>query len=174
MGGVQQLLASGLARKLKYRLNCWSIFGRFPAKVGPRIPPDGSGSKKGAKRPQKTNRDQFECYFVTCPAPPSKLKSKIRASPRLTVAIRSWRCAAATENLETCIGAHRTLSESPVPGPNSSPSPMAGNDVPRPSRTIVSYTKKTCRDITCEYLFGRHVRINHRYHLITLSQIFCF
>ncbi len=43
-------LTSGLNRKLKYKLKCWSVFGRFPAKLGPRTPSDGSGSKKGAER----------------------------------------------------------------------------------------------------------------------------
>ncbi len=42
-------LTSGLNKKIKYRLKCWSVFGRFPAKLGPRTPPDGSGSKNGAE-----------------------------------------------------------------------------------------------------------------------------
>ncbi len=40
------VLTSGLNRKLKYR----SVFGSFPAKLGPRTPLNGSGSKNGAER----------------------------------------------------------------------------------------------------------------------------
>ncbi len=45
-----QNLTIGLDRKLKYKLKFWSVLGRFPAKLGPRTPPDGSGSKNGAER----------------------------------------------------------------------------------------------------------------------------
>ncbi len=43
-------LTSGLDRKLKYRLKFWSVFGRFPAKLGPKTPLNGPGSKHGAER----------------------------------------------------------------------------------------------------------------------------
>ncbi len=39
-----------LNKKLKYRLKRWSVFSRFPANLGPKTPPDGSGSKDGAER----------------------------------------------------------------------------------------------------------------------------
>ena len=42
-------LTSGLNRKLKSRLKFWSVFGRFPAKLGPRTPLNGSGLKNGAE-----------------------------------------------------------------------------------------------------------------------------
>ncbi len=48
--GTGTIPTSGLNRKLKYRLKCWSVFGRFPAKLGPRISLNGSGSENGAKR----------------------------------------------------------------------------------------------------------------------------
>ena len=41
---------SGLTRKLKSKLKCWSVFGRFPATLGPRTPLNGPGSKTGAER----------------------------------------------------------------------------------------------------------------------------
>ncbi len=41
---------SCLNRKLKYRLKFASVFDLFPAKLCPRSPPDGSGSKNGAER----------------------------------------------------------------------------------------------------------------------------
>ncbi len=43
-------LSGGRKQKLKSRFLYWSIFGRFPAKLGPRTPPDGAGSKNGAVR----------------------------------------------------------------------------------------------------------------------------
>ncbi len=43
-------LNSGLNRKLKYRLKLWSVFGLLPAKLGPRTPLNGPGSKNGAER----------------------------------------------------------------------------------------------------------------------------
>ncbi len=43
-------LTSGLNRKLKYKSKFWSVLGRFPAKLGPKTPPDGSGSENGAER----------------------------------------------------------------------------------------------------------------------------
>ncbi len=43
-------LASGLNMKLKSRLKFWSVLGRFPAKLGPKTSPDGSGSENGAER----------------------------------------------------------------------------------------------------------------------------
>ncbi len=72
--GVAQL-TSGLDRKLKSRLKFWSVLGRFPAQLGPKTPPDGSGSKNGAERtqnpPMKPIRMPF-CY-IFC----STIKTKI-------------------------------------------------------------------------------------------------
>ena len=47
---MEVLLTSGLNRKLKSRLKFWPVFGRFPAKLGPRTPLNGPGSKNGAER----------------------------------------------------------------------------------------------------------------------------
>ncbi len=44
------ILTGGLNKKLKYRLKFWWVFGRFPAKLGPRSPLNGPGSKKCAER----------------------------------------------------------------------------------------------------------------------------
>ncbi len=41
-------LSSGHNRKLKSRFWVCTIFGRFPANLGPRTSPDGSGWKNGA------------------------------------------------------------------------------------------------------------------------------
>ena len=46
----EALRTNGLNRKLISRLKFWSVLIRFPAKHGPRTPPDGSGSKNGAER----------------------------------------------------------------------------------------------------------------------------
>ncbi len=50
IGVIVTLLTSGLNRILKYRLKFWSVFERFPAKLGPRTSLNGSGSKHGAER----------------------------------------------------------------------------------------------------------------------------
>ncbi len=43
-------LLAVLIRKPKYRLKFWWVFGRFPAKLGPKTPLNGPGSKNGVKR----------------------------------------------------------------------------------------------------------------------------
>ncbi len=35
---MPDLITSGLNRKLKHRLKFWSVFGHFPAKLGPQDP----------------------------------------------------------------------------------------------------------------------------------------
>ncbi len=54
---------SGLNRKLKYRLKCWWLFGRFPAKLGPKTPLNGSGSKNGAERTYNQPRRPIQIPF---------------------------------------------------------------------------------------------------------------
>ncbi len=43
-------ISSGLNRKLKYRLKFWFVLDRFPAKLGPKTPLNGSGPKHGSDR----------------------------------------------------------------------------------------------------------------------------
>ncbi len=49
-GGSDSNLSSGHDRKLKSGFQFWSIFGRLPAKLGPKTLPSGSGLKNGAER----------------------------------------------------------------------------------------------------------------------------
>ena len=49
-GIAQPNPTSGLNRKIKSTLRCWSVLGRFPAKRGPRTPLNGPGSKNDAER----------------------------------------------------------------------------------------------------------------------------
>ncbi len=44
------MLTSGLTRKLASKFKFWSVFGRFPAKLGPRTPLNRSGSTNGEER----------------------------------------------------------------------------------------------------------------------------
>ncbi len=57
--GLPQLLlpTGGLNRKLKYSLNLWSFLGRFPAKLGPKTPPDGPGSQTWSRTHLKSTQE---------------------------------------------------------------------------------------------------------------------
>jgi hypothetical protein len=59
-------LLSGKTGKLRYRFQFSSMFGRCPAKLGPRTPPTGPARKRLQNAPRISPGNQLQYHFVPC------------------------------------------------------------------------------------------------------------